>query len=134
MPINGATPIVGATAYVAPTGGSADSLSAFGSLTETKAVFDGDTDVLTQKSVDFSVKEAKVSASAPNGYTQVRRTALIKVPRILDNGARTVSTVKIELADDVEANSAEIGENMLLASQICSDPDFASFWALGIPN
>lgn len=131
MPINGATPIVGATAFVAPTGGAADTLSAFGSLSEMKAVFDGDTEVLTQKTIDLSVKDAKVSSSAPNGYTQARRTALLKFPLELDNGNRTVCTVQVSLAVDVEATAAEIAEYMSIASQVCGDTDFATFWKLG---
>lgn len=131
MPINGATPLVGSTTYVAPTGGSADSLSAFGSLTDMKAVFDGDTSVLTQKTMDISVKEAKVSASAPGGYTQARRFVLIKFPKILGNTNRTVNTIKIELAVDLETTSAEIAEYMFLASQVCADTDFTSLWANG---
>jgi hypothetical protein len=96
-----------------------------------KAFFDGDTELLTAKSIDFSVKEPTVSASAPNGYTQARRVALLRFPLELDNGNRTVCTAKVELAVDVEATSAEIAEYVLITSQVLADADFAAFWALG---
>jgi hypothetical protein len=131
MSINGATPIIGGT-YVAPSGGSADALSAVGDATKMVARFDADTEYLTSKSVDFSSREPSVSSSAPNGYTQARRSALFKFPLPLDNGGRTVNTIKIELGVDVEATAAEIAEYCLVASQFLADPDFASFWQLGI--
>lgn len=130
MPINGATPIVGGT-YVVPSGGTADTLSAFGSRTEVQASFDADTEYLTKKDILFSQKEPSVSASAPNGYTQARRTALLKLPLELDNGNRTVNTVRIELAVDIEATAAEIAEYCTLASQVLGDSDFSAFWQIG---
>jgi hypothetical protein len=130
MSINAATPLIGAT-YVVPTGGSADSLSATGDQTTMKAFFDGDTELLTAKSIDFSVKEPAVSISAPNGYTQARRVALLRFPLELDNGNRTVCTLKCELAVDVEATAAEIAEYLCIGSQVLADTDFTSFWTLG---
>jgi hypothetical protein len=133
MPINGATPIIGGT-FSAPTSGSADALSAVGDASKSVAKFDGDTEFLTAKSIDFTAKEPSVSSTAPNGYTQARRSALLKFPKVLDNSARTVNTVKLELAVDVEMTAAEIAEYCLVAAQILSDPDFAAFWQLGIPE
>jgi hypothetical protein len=130
MAINAATPIIGGT-YVGPSGGSADTLSAFGSRTEMEAVFDGDTEYLTRKTALFTQKEPNVSANAPNGYTQARRTVLLKFPLELDNGNRTINTIRIELAVDVEATASEISEYCLLASQTLGDTDFAAFWQLG---
>jgi hypothetical protein len=131
-PINGATPIVGATAYAAPTGGSADVLSAVGDDSKAVARFDGDTEYLTAKSVEFSRTEPKVSASAPNGYTQARRSVFCKFPLELDNDARTVNTIKIELSVDIEATAAEITEYCRIASQLLGDGDYTSFWTLGL--
>jgi hypothetical protein len=131
MSINGATPIVGGT-YAAPTSGSADTLSASGGVNEVKALFDGDTEFLTAKSMIFTTKEPKVSASAPNGYTQARRAVTLKFPLELDNDARTINTIRVELSVDVEATAAEIAEYCLIASQVLGDADYASFWKLGI--
>jgi hypothetical protein len=130
MTINAATPIIGGT-YVVPSGGTADALSAFGSRTEMEARFDADTEYLTAKTAVFSQKEPAVANSAPNGFTQARRSVLVKFPLELDNGNRTVNTIRIELGVDVEATSAEIAEYCLIASQILGDTDFSAFWQIG---
>lgn len=132
MAINGATPIVGATTYVAPTGGSADTLSAFGSNGGVTAIFDGDTELLTQKKATFTAKDPQVQVSAPNGYTQAKRQAYIRVPLTLDNGNITTNSIRVEVSVDPETTAAEIAELRLLASQILGDSDFTPFWSLGV--
>jgi hypothetical protein len=127
MTINAATPIIGGT-FAAPTGGTADQLSAFGGKSEMIARFDADTEYLTSKEAVFTVKEPTVSANAPGGYTQARTLLLLKFPRVLDNGNRTVDTLRVELSVDPEATSSEIDEYMLVGSQFCADPDFAEVW------
>lgn len=129
--INGATPIIGGT-YAAPTGGSADALAAFGSLSEMKAIFTGDTEVLTQKSVSFTQTEPKVLSSAPNGYTQAKRQTFLRVPFLLDNGKMTTCTFRGEVSFDTEMTAAEVGELLSLGSQLIGDSDFTSFWVSGI--
>jgi hypothetical protein len=131
MSINGATPIVGGN-YAVPTSGTADTLSAAGSQNSMEAVFDGDTEFLTQKSISFTRKVPSVSANAPNGYTQARRSAFLQFPLELDNDNRTVNSIRIELGVDIEATAAEIAEYCLIASQVLADTDFAAFWQLGI--
>jgi hypothetical protein len=133
MSINGATPIVGGT-YAVPTSGTADTLSAVGNQNSMEAVFDGDTEYLTQKSISFSCKSPTVSANAPNGYTQARRSAFLQFPEILDNANRTVNSIRIELGVDYEMTAAEIAEYCLIASQVLADPDYAAFWQLGRPE
>jgi hypothetical protein len=131
MSINGATPIVGGT-YAAPTSGSADALSAFGSLTEMKALFDADTPGVSAKSMSFTVTEPKPLASAPNGYTQAKRQAYLRVPLVLDNGNITTCSVRIEISFDSEMTSSEIEEMCLLGSQVLGDADFSSWRVSGI--
>jgi len=134
MAINGATPLVGSTTYVAPTGGSADTLAATGDSLTATALFAGDTEFLTQKEIAFTVKKPVVSVSAPNGYTQARRTALLKTPLELDNGARTVNTLKMELAVDIETTTAEIQEMLFIGSQLLADGDYTNYWCNGNTN
>ncbi len=77
------------------------------SETSLKAFF-GPEAFIDRKTVEFSVKEPKVSSTAPNGYTQARRKVLIKEPLALDNGNYTTNTVSIEFSVDVETTDLEI--------------------------
>jgi hypothetical protein len=132
MPINAATPKVGSTTYVEPSDGTADVLSRLGAtLAEARATFDADTEYLTQKSIDFSVTEPRVNPSLPNGYTQQKRIAKLKIPLELDNGNRTVNTVTITMSCDIETSAAERTELMMLGSQLLGDSDFTDFWQSG---
>jgi hypothetical protein len=129
MAISGAGIKSGSTTYVVPSDGSAITFATNGtSLDTTIASPTADTNYLTKRTYEFSVKEAKPSATAPNGYTQQRATCVLKAPFILDNGNRTVNTVRIEFACDVELTTAEKYELLLQASQLLGDTDFQGFW------
>lgn len=132
MTINAATPIIGATTYVAPTGGSADVLSAFGSRNEMVAYVDSETEVLSRRELSFTIKEPSVASSAPGGFTQARRTVMLKTPKVLANDNRTMNTASVQLAVDPETTVAEIKEIILVLSQVLGDTDFAAFWQQGI--
>ena len=84
--------LTGAT-LVAPTGGSAMPFLSIGSNADNPDTLycTSDTDFRTQRTVDVSVKRPKVSATAPNGYTQARATAVFKFPLELENGNITVT-------------------------------------------
>lgn len=131
MSLNNASVLSGAT-YVAPTGGSALAFESLGVRNNTNEIFaTADTDLRTRRSIVCTVKDPKVSASAPNGYTQARRTATFKSPLSLDNGNVTVNTAKVEFAFDVETTEAELDEMKLILCQAIMDSDFDNFYADG---
>lgn len=129
MAISGAGIKSGSTTYVPPSDGSAITLATVGSsLDTTLASPSTDTNFLTKRNFDFTTKEPKVSSTAPNGYTQQRATFVLKAPYILTNGNRTVNTIRIEFACDIELTVAEKYELLLEASQVLGDLDFQGFW------
>lgn len=135
MAISGAGIKSGSTTYVAPSDGSAITLATEGGAVGlTIASPESDTEYLTKRLYEFSFRDAKVSPSAPNGYTQQRATVLVKAPFILDNGNRTVNTVKIEFNCDIELTVEEKYELLLQASQLLGDTDFTAFWTAGKLN
>jgi hypothetical protein len=114
---------------MAPTGGSALAFSSAGQSAGINTLYaTADTDLRTRRSIVATVKDPKVSASAPNGYTQARATVVYKAPLALDNGGVTVNTVRIEFAYDVETSTAEKTELLVIASQICNDADFTELF------
>lgn len=114
---------------IAVTGGTATTVIAKDSPNNHRRVILDDGAVFQlQKELDFSVKEAKVSASAPNGYTQARNALYLKEPFVLDNGSTTVCSGRIEIACDVELTEAErraILERLCIAAL---DSDVSDFW------
>lgn len=99
--------------------------------------FDGDvhtvflddaSELIAQKTVDFSYKPPKVQASAPNGYTQARNTVVFKSPLALDNGNMTVNTVRIEISCDYETTAAEKATLRNIAAQLLIDSDYTEYW------
>lgn len=86
---------------------------------------------LQRRSIDFTVKEAKVSAGAPNGYTQPRRKMVMRFPRVLANSKLTVDTLSIELATDVEATLTEKGGYLDAACSALTDANVRSFFKDG---
>lgn len=129
MAISGAGIKSGSTTYVVPSDGTAITFGIHG--TELNTVLASptvDTNYLTKRIYEFSSVEAKPSASAPNGYTQQRAKATLKFPFILDNGNRTINTVRIEFSCDIELTVAEKYEILLQASQVLGDTDFQGFW------
>lgn len=129
MAIQGAGIKSGSTTYVVPSDGSSITLTTVGtSLDMTVASPSSDTNYLTKRTYEFSKKDAKPSSTAPNGYTQQRATCVFKAPFILDNGNRTVNTLRIEFACDIELTVAEKYELLLQGSQLLGDPDFQGYW------
>lgn len=113
---------------VATTGGTATALNSLGNtLNQHKLYMDG-TDHLSRTEVLAVVKEPKVNAGAPNGYTQARSTITLKVPLALDNGNLTYNTLQISLACDVETTQAEKQTLMVYGAQVLADSDFTEFW------
>lgn len=128
MSLNGAIVKTGATA-IAPTGGT--DLTMVTSRVDAQKVIAqvaADTDFRTKRSFEFTAKGPTAQASAPNGYTQVRNIAKIKVPRVLANGKITVDTLDIALSTDVETSSANRKDLRYIGAQLLGDTDFDGFW------
>jgi hypothetical protein len=76
-----------------------------------------DTDLRTRRSLHITVKRPKVSASAPNGFTQPRVLLYYKQPFVLDNGATTTFTWKGEVSYDAEALYTEVDDLCEMGAQ-----------------
>lgn len=114
---------------VATTGGTATGfIHKGGNLGLWEGIFDDSSEFINQSTVTFQVKDPKSNTGSPNGYTQGRSTVVMKVPLALDNGERTVNTLKIELACDHETTDAEIQTMLVYAAQLLADSDFSEFW------
>lgn len=127
MTINSASIPVDAT--ITPSAGTATTLKTKSNDGALHVVFlDDGADLLTQSVMEFSYKEPKAQSGAPNGYSQARNTVVIKKPLALDNGNRTVNTLRIEFAGDVEMTAAEKLSLRTLGVLALSDSDFTEFW------
>lgn len=117
-------------ATVAASGGSALPFLPSSGASDDKLVMyaTADTDLRTRRTIEFTAKLQKVSASAPNGYTQPRCTVYLRFPQTLANGITTVDTLKIELARDVETTQAEVLEYLKVGSQCLTDADVLEFF------
>jgi len=115
------------SATITPSGGTALVFSSQGIQGDKhKFVCDDDTDLRTQRSMEYTVKRPKPQASAPNGYTQARSSGIYKQPVILDNGEITVNTVTMGLNVDVEMTIAEKTELLKQGAQMFIDAELAS--------
>lgn len=124
--INGASFAIGAS--FAPTGGTATDVKTKTNVEKHIAYLDDGSALIDQKVLEFSSKDPVVNASAPNGYTQARSTVVVKVPLSLDNGNRTINTVKMEIACDIETTDAEKATLREYALHCLSDSDIQEFW------
>lgn len=66
-----------------------------------------DTDYRTRREMKFSFKMPKVSAGAPNGYTQQRSNFTLKCPKVLTNSKIVNNGGDVSLHWDVETTEAE---------------------------
>ena len=115
---------------VAASGGTATSMIVRGgTLNSTEVILDNSAEFALQTKIEFSVKEPRVQASAPNGYTQARTTCKVLKPLLLDNGNYTVNTVSMQLSVDPETTAAEIATLLGLIAQAATDSDFTDFWS-----
>jgi hypothetical protein len=127
MPLNGASVLSGTT--VSASGGTALTFSSAG-VDNGKVILycDDDTDLRTRREFVCTAKPPRISASAPNGYTQARVTVTFKSPLELDNGNVTVNSGKFELAFDPETTEAEISEILDVVAQSIVDSDFTNLY------
>ena len=114
---------------VATTGGTSTGLISKGDTLEvSRNILDDAAEFLAETRVDFSIKDPKVSAGAPNGYTQARSTAKISSPLVLDNGNNTVNTLEQKLSVDPETTDAEIQTMLVNGAQLLIAAAFSDFW------
>jgi hypothetical protein len=127
MSIKTASVLVDGT--VAVTAGTATTMIAKSSTDKnTVVILDDSSEYLNQTEMVFKTTEPRVNTGAPNGYTQARGTVKIKAPLVLDNGGRTVNSVSVEIATDIETTDAERTSLRKLAVQAIMDADFDAFW------
>ncbi len=118
---------VGGTSSV--TGGTSTSYLAKGTTLDRRTlILDDNSDYVDQTKVEFSIKDPKVSAGAPNGYTQARSNVYVQVPLALDNGNRTINSLRIELSVDPETSDAEISAMLEEGAQILYQTALRDFW------
>ncbi len=124
-----ATSDVAIGTVISVTGGTATSMISKGdSLEKHNLVLDDGSAFSDQKALSFSVKEPKVSANAPGGYTQARNFVLITIPMTLANGNVTKNTVRLEMSVDSETTTAQKDALREIAAQVMFDTDFDQFW------
>ncbi len=117
---------------VATTGGTATTMVSKGTdLEKHDVILNDGSEFAAQTKISFSIKDPKVSSSAPNGYTQHRMNVKVLRPLLLDNGNYTVNSVTISFGVDHETTDAEIGSLRVLAAQLIHDSDFDDFWTVG---
>lgn len=127
MTIKDASVLVGTT--LSGTGGTATGfLDGGDSVGIHNVALDDSSEFINQTGLQFTTKAPKVLASAPNGYTQRRCTVVIQRPLALDNDGRTVNTLRMELAVDIETTAAEVSSLLELGAQVLFDSDYSDFW------
>ena len=126
MGLNNASLLQGAT--VAASGGTALAFSSLGGSPGNTLYAIDDPDIRTRRDIVCNTTAARPKSDAPNGYTQQRTNATVKIPLTLDNGNVTVNTIRIEMSTDVETTDAEKLELRSIAAQVLVDSDFLEFW------
>ncbi len=118
----------GATA-VAASGGTDVTLVSLGIQGNKNTLnFSTDTTALARRIAEFSTKPYAVDVSKPGGYTQQRNTVLVKFPKTLANGNRTMNTAKYELSVDPETTAAEVETYQEIMGQLIATAAFLDFY------
>lgn len=121
VPYEGSTfPITGGSAGPAIASGG-------GNLNTHRLICPNDT-LVVQRKFDFSVVEPKPLVSAPNGYTQGRRSVFFRFPLLLDNGNYTTNTAQLQISADIETTDAEMRAIMDLILQTLTHAPVEPFW------
>jgi len=115
------------------TGGTDTPLSSLGqNLNEHKMFINGVAEgTLDRVTLEFKSSLPKPSATSPSGFTQMRSTIVIKVPKTLASGKIVVQTLRMQLGTDVESADAERLEIARIGSQILFEPEFQLFLMSG---
>jgi len=112
------------------TGGTAIPLGSAGGTQDRHQLIATDDSLMSQRTMDFSVKRPVPKDDAPNGYTQSRREVYFKFPMVLTNGVTTVNTARITISADIEADSTEITIIRDALVQALNSADLAQFFEL----
>jgi hypothetical protein len=128
MSIETAAILVGGT--TSSTGGTSTDFIVKGPANngDMRVFLDDGSEFIDSIQVAFSVKDPIVNSGAPNGYTQQRSAIKGLVPLSLDNGNRTVNSVKIELAYDPETTDTEKDALIELGCQLFRQAALDAFW------
>lgn len=117
--------------HTATSGGTSTTLTAGGNtLTQNRAYLDMG-NFAERIDIDFTSKDPKVKVDSPSGYSQARRSVFARFPIVLADGSRTVNTLSITLATDVEITDAKLGEMVETGAQLLSATEFQEFWTNG---
>jgi hypothetical protein len=121
-----------ANATMSTTGGTAQVYESLGLEGGLNPVFvQGDTNLKTRRTADFSVVPARVDTSKPSGYTQMRANLFSRNPVTLASGDVSVDTSSVRFAHSVETTAAQKLEQRQILAQMLIDPDLTSFWDNG---
>lgn len=123
--------VVTAPSAFTPTGGTALTFTLISqSANGVSIAVAADTDSRTRRRIETSLTVPRVSAAAPNGYTQARNELKFKKPKLLANGKFTTNEIIIQLRSDPETTQVEIQELLDVGAQALTDSDFSNFWKL----
>lgn len=84
-----------------------------------------------RRSINFKATLPKISPSAPNGYTQERKEAKFRFPKLLANGNRTENSWQVTSSNDIESTAAEKLEQQLIVAQCISQAAWDDYWKSG---
>jgi hypothetical protein len=119
-------------ASITPSGGTSKTCSELMQIQDGYRIhIEEDTDYETKRYLDFKSREPRPKAEAPNGYTQARRSLLIRHPLSLDNGKITVNTSSYVLAIDPETSAAEVAEYLIEMAQLLVATATSQFFSVG---
>lgn len=130
MPLNGAVVKSGATAMT-PTGGSDKTFTADG-MTVPNGIH-----LANAGQADFRVRDNVTIRNRPpslggNGeWTRDRKAVTYTSPKLLSNGSYVNNVIRLEREMHPESSAAEALELNMIAAQILTDLDFASYWGSG---
>jgi hypothetical protein len=114
---------------VAASGGTDTVLSSLGIQgNKNTLIFSTDTANLTRRLLEASVKPYAVDDSKPGGFTQQRSKTVLKQPKVLANGKRTLNTATYELSVDPETTAAEIEQMQETMGQIVGSAAFLALY------
>lgn len=116
---------------ITATGGTARNLVSLGDNADSHILYFGTGGYLARTLVEFSKSTPQPSSTSPDGYTQARRSVVMKVPLTLANGLTTICTFRGQLSVSVESTDAEINAMIRNVAQFLGDSEAAGFWTAG---
>jgi hypothetical protein len=118
----------GATS-VAATGGTDVTLSSIGVVNGVNTfIFSTDTAAMTARTCEVSASLPTPNANSIGGYSQGRRSLVLKFPLVKASGERTVNTLRINGGFDVETTAAQIETYVEQAAQLLGSTAALTLW------